>query len=44
MMLEAIAHNNSSKDLKKLPNLSYNMKAGGLEKVWIAFESKRNLS
>lgn len=39
MMLEAVAHNHANRDNRKVPNLSYNLRAGGAEKVWISFES-----
>lgn len=39
MMLEAIAHNHANRDNRKVPNLSYNLRTGGSERVWLSFES-----
>lgn len=40
MMIDAVAFNHANKGSKQLPNLVYNIKAGGKERVWISFESK----
>lgn len=39
MMLDAIAHNEKSKETRMVPNLSYNLKPQSHERIWIIFNS-----
>lgn len=39
MMIQAIQENHAKKTNHHLPNLTYNLKSGGTEKVWIVFQS-----
>lgn len=43
MMLEAIAHNEKSKETRMVPNLSYNLKPNSHERIWIIFNSTLTL-